>query len=463
MITINEYKTGNESYYEKIIDIDGKEVSTEIIRPRAVVVPRNGRAYYLNYDSNMHVKSDAFAYVNNVLAENSANTQIKAHAALKFLYAFEEIVGKSLVDFLPEDVISLKYFLHGYRPEGQIYTLNLLTVRSNDTVNGYLSVYRGYLQYLGIDNHPLFQTSGKITRSFQTIDNSLHKSVSYKTNDRKPKKVVEVPQYISVEEFVRILEHVRKNYDLMTEIIIRLMFQCGLRIGEVLGLTADDLVMEDVQNLPRRDAYEYKDTYIPIAYLRNRTTDEKYQNAKSCMKVISQKQYDSEEYNLYNNGYQFVVIPHDLFDLIDTYIEEAHVAARESSHDRYYEKTIADRVRPADEFEDDNYYVFINSIGAPLSASSWNATLREIFAECGITTDRDKRKKGLNHRFRHGFAMFNVQYCGVNATKLADLLRHNSLGSVMCYFRPTISDQIELKTASIEAMYEAIPELKRSE
>lgn len=30
----------------------------------------------------------------------------------------------------------------------------------------------------------------------------------------------------------------------------------------------------------------------------------------------------------------------------------------------------------------------------------------------------------------------------------------------MCYFQPTISDQIELKTAAIESMYEVIPDLK---
>lgn len=463
MITINEYKTGNESYYEKIISIDGKEVSIEIIRPRAVVIPRNGQSYYLNYNSNMCVHSNAFAYINNFLAEKSENTQIKAHVALKFLFAFEEISGKLLTEFLPEDVVSLKYFLHGYSPEGQIYTLNLLTVRSNDTVNGYLSVYRGYLQFLGIDSHPLFHTTGRLSRIFRMSDDTPFKTVSYRTNDKKAKQFVEVPKYISVEEFVKILEYVRINYDLMTEIIIRLMFQCGLRIGEVLGLTADDLVMEDVRALPSRSAYSYSEQYIPIAYLRNRKSDAKDQNAKSCMKVVSKKQYNSEEYNLYGNGYQFVVVPQDLFDLINEYIEEAHLQAREHSSERYYKKTIADRVRNAEEFEDDNYYVFINSIGTPLSASTWNTTLREIFTAIGIPLDQNKRKSNLNHRFRHGFAMFNVQYCHANAAKVADLLRHNSLSSVMCYFKPTISDQIELKNKAIEDMYEAIPELKRKE
>ena len=113
MITINEYKLGNESYYERIIQIDDNDTTVDIIRPRAVVVSRKGQPYYLNYDSNMKVQSVAFSYINNVLSEKSVNTQIRAHVALKFLFAFEELIRKSLADFLPEDIVSLKYFLHG--------------------------------------------------------------------------------------------------------------------------------------------------------------------------------------------------------------------------------------------------------------------------------------------------------------------------------------------------------------
>ena len=210
MITINEYKLGNKSYYERIVKIDDNDATVDTIRPRAVVVSRKGRPYYLNYDSDMQVQSNAFSYINSVLSEKSVNTQIKAHVALKFLFAFEELIRKSLADFLPEDVVSLKYFLHGYSPQGQIYTMNLSTIRSNDTVNGYLSVYRSYLQYLGIEKHPLFQTSGRISPLRQTSDNSNFKTVNYSMNDRKSKKFVEVPKYISVDEFVRILEYVRE-------------------------------------------------------------------------------------------------------------------------------------------------------------------------------------------------------------------------------------------------------------
>lgn len=462
MTIITEYKNGNDSYYEISTMSESGAVYKSYIHPRAVIVPRKGRDYYLLYNSNMEVLHDAFDYINRFLQGKATNTLIRAHSAMKFLAAFEEIIGKSLEKFTYQDITSLKYFLHGYSPKGQIYELNLITTRTNDTVNGYLSVYRSYLKFKEINEHPLFNTTERIKKISPGFREKNTRGVNYSSNERAYTKPVEVPKYISVDEFVRILEYVRARYDIMTEIIIRLMFQCGLRIGEVLGLTAEDLVMENVERLPRRDAYRFKDRYIPIAYLRNRVSDSKDQRAKGCMKVVSRKQYETADYKLYNNGFQFVVVPQDLFDLINEYIEDKHIKARELSRDRYYKKTIADRVEKGNEYDDDNYYVFINSIGTPISASSWNDRMRDIYKATGIEVDRNRRKNNLNHRFRHGYAMFNIQYCHVEPTILADLLRHGSLESVMCYYNPTISDQIKLKNAFVEDMYERIPELRRT-
>ena len=453
MITIEEKKFVNDTYYIRTISNDGISDYVSTIHVRAVAVQKDGRTYYMLYNSKMEVCSEAFAYINGFIADKSQNTRIKAHEALKFLTCFEEITGKRLQDFNASDISNLKYFLHGYSPEGQNLRLVLSTVRANDTVNGYLSVYRGYLDFLGIKDHALFKTTGRIKLFPASHENVPMASASYRSNDRSPKQFVEVPKYISVDEFIKILEYVRKNCSLMEEIIIRLMYQCGLRIGEVLGLTADDLVMERLED----------GNYSPVAYIRNRVTDKEYQNAKTCMKVISRKQYLTSEYNTPDYGYQYVPVPQDLFDLINDYIEEFHVAAREGKNtkDRYYSRTIADRVRESEEYEDENYYIFINSIGTPLSASTWNEGLRKIFEAVGIPVDRNKRRSNLNHRFRHGFAMFNVIYCGMQDVELAGLLRHGSIESVLCYYNPTISDQIKLKTEFANSLYDIIPELRR--
>ncbi|MDY5578400.1 tyrosine-type recombinase/integrase [Porcincola intestinalis] len=454
MQKIIELKMGNEIYY-KCQEIQDSTVITERnIFCKTATIKKGKVEYFMFYNSEMCPISDAFAYVNQTLADKSHNTRIKAGEALKVLFCFEEIVGKRLQSFTSTDVDSLKYFLHGYLPSGQTMILDLQTIRSNDTVNGYLSVYRKYLESMGITDHILFSTTGRVRFSNNTLNyDTAAASVNYRKNDRSPKKVIEVPRYISVDEFSSIIKYVREHYTKREEAIIRLMYQCGLRIGEVLGLTADDLVNEKQPN----------GTYAAIAYLRNRVSDNKDQLAKTCMKVFSVKQYQTDEYKTDGYGFQTVVVPGDLYDLINEYIEETHSAARngERSQVRYYNKTIADRVRPATDYEDDNYYIFINSVGTRLSAASWNTVLRDIFVGVGIAVDKDKRKNNLNHRFRHGYAMFNVMYLGVKEIELARLLRHSSTASVLCYYQPTISDQIKLKTDFAESLYDIVPSLKR--
>ena len=67
------------------------------------------------------------------------------------------------------------------------------------------------------------------------------------------------------------------------ECIIRLMYQSGLRIGEVLELTFEDIV-EDNNN--------YK------VIIRNRFTDRTFQKAKFLMTITDRNQYRSRDYNL---------------------------------------------------------------------------------------------------------------------------------------------------------------------
>lgn len=253
------------------------------------------------------------------------------------------------------------------------------------------------------------------------VDYSIER---FKTNEKIPKFAIEVPKYISVEEFERIIIEIIANYSIREEIIVRLMFQCGLRLGEVLGMTSDDLVMEEIDG-----------AYVPVLYIRNRYSDQPFQNAKTCMKVPDRKLYRSKDYKTNGYGYQTVIIPEDLYNLINDYIEIAHVAAREHKTENYNHSTIADRVRKPEPYEDDNYYIFINSLGRPLSQISWNNIIRKIFKTVGIPVDKETRSNNLNHKFRHGFAMFNVQYLHCNELQLKDRLRHHSIQSVAAYFK----------------------------
>lgn len=448
MIVISEKKTGNDIYFEKRTEYQKKDL-IESIHFRAVQVSDSKETKYcMIYNPDMSIHEDGFNFLNFHSANLAENSRSQAMKALKLLFSFETIIGKQASEFTVDDVNNLRYFLHGYSPKGQLFQYELLTTRGNETVNKYLSIFRQYLSFLGIHDSPL-QEKASYTLSLRTTDADINRKIApFKSNEKIPRKIVEVPMYISVDEFARIVTYIRQHYSIREEIIVRLMFQCGLRIGEVLGLTAEDLKMVKIDN-----------NYVPMAYIRNRVSDSVDQCAKTCMKIYNKLQYKSKDYSVEGFGYQYVVLPQDLFDLIDEYIEAEHVKARTSqkAQGRYYKKTIADSV----EGEDENYYIFLNSLFTPLHSHAWNVVLRDIFSAVGIPLDSDKRKHNLNHRFRHGFAMFNVQYLDCKEVELAERMRHSSVNSVQKYYRPTISDQIKIKTDFANSLYDVIPELRR--
>lgn len=146
-----------------------------------------------------------------------------------------------------------------------------------------------------------------------------------------------------MDDFIRIIEVTRSDYSIREELIVRLMFQCGLRIGETLGLTFEDLeiIHEDDNN-------------ICLAYIRNRYTDQPYQMAKSCINISDKKQYDQKDYQLRDVGFQIVIMPLDLFDLMNNYINEFHLTARSNYSENYYKLNLADTVTK--DFKENNFY-----------------------------------------------------------------------------------------------------------
>lgn len=449
MIIVTEKHNGNEIFFTIETSIKGSTNYKDIYY-RTAIREKDGFTYLLLYSPEMEPIHEVFSFLNYDKAGQSINSRLKSLQAMKLLYCYQDVISKKLDEFTVSDINGLKLFLRGISPKGESIKFNISTSRNSETINGYLSVYRQFLSYNGRTNEALMMKSAKKTL-ISLPDSEIDYGMDHYTmNEKTPKRVVEIPKYISVEEFQKIINEIRANYTIREEIVVRFMYQCGLRIGEVLGITADDLVMEMIDGI-----------YCPVLYIRNRCSDKAFQNAKTCMKVTNPKQYRSKEYNTKGYGYQTVVLPEDLYSLVNEYIEEAHSWARETKKENYYESTIADRVRKAEPFEDDNYYVIINSLGRPLSQISWNNTIREIFIKLGIPIDKETRSNNLNHKFRHGFAMFNVKYLKCNELQLKERMRHNSLQSVAAYFKPTISDAIEVKTDFTRTLYDIIPELKR--
>lgn len=450
MIKITETIKKNKLVYCYEIIEDNQSIYSEIISFSSTIRKIGDRDFVLIYSPDLKPVSNTFEFLNYVKEKHSLNSKIKSMQGLKLLLTFERIIQKPFEYFSIIDINNLKYFLRGISPEGSMISFDLKSLRSTDTVNSYLAVYRQYAKFLGIHIPVLFDKSDKTTIISNADSETDYIVEKYQSNERIPRKVLEVPWYISVEEFAKIIEEIRTHYTVVEEILVRLMFECGLRIGECLGLCNEDIVIEKIN-----------DEYVPMAYIRNRISDKRDQKAKTCMKVFSKQEYKTKEYLTFRHGYQKVIIPFDLYDLVNQYIEDMHVKARDINPSKYYSSVKADTVTPP--YEDENFYIFLNSQFSLLTGQLWNTRLRKIFKSIGLTVDKGKRKHNLNHRFRHGFAMFHIQYLKYNKLELKERLRHRSVSSVEKYYKPTISDSISIKTDFADNLYALIPSLNRGD
>lgn len=447
MQVINEKRNSNGAiYYERVYkDSKNKVIGTEdIVFPTYTRDLKNGYKAIIMYTSDMQPIPEAFDFLNQ--KREPYSTRRQAAPALRLLYSYEVIIGKKLVDFTIADIEAFKDFLMGISYGGESIQFNLFETRDNSTVNTYLGIYRKYCEHIGIENHALNQ---RVIRSQNVISGNFSDiNAPYRRNERVVQSR-EVPRYISEDEYKRILDIIKKDYTIREEIIVRLMYEHGLRIGEVFGLTNDDVVEENIEGTG----------WTNVIYLRNRCSDDKVsQAAKGCMKVQTPQDYKRKEYSIPDYGFQKVSITRDLAELINEYIEEAHLAARVKYGKEYWDRVTADRVRESEKYEDPNFYIFLNTRGGCLYQQTWNKTLRPIFIAAGIALDTEEREHNLNHRFRHGFAMRLVKK-GIKRLELQILLRHKSIDSVACYFRPTTSDIIRIKELYEGELHADIPDL----
>jgi len=454
LIEVVESKIATQDGYRKNYKNDDNEITySSNVLISSACIEDEGFNYILLFDNNGNVIRDAYRYLNNKIKDYSINTRLQATSSLKVLYSFLELYSCDLNKLNDETIRQLKEFLLGGTRKGIAYSFTNLTRRNNETVNSCLTVYRNYLKFLGINNKDLNRTRDVNVESIdptgmgQTTYNSYKKYVvNLNTAARKQK----VPMYIKEEEFEEIIDVIRhsekynkktqsmeKKYSIREEIIVRLMFENGLRIGEVLGLTLEDI----------------DDSKI---YIRNRVSDKSYQKAKTAMKVKTKDDYNADGYDDYKYGYFIIKPKRTTLSKINRYLQQVSLPyLSKKCSEKYLENAKADTVGDGSNLEGDNYYIFLNSHGTPLTFNGWNKILREIFEEVGLIVDKETREHNLNNRFRHGFAM-KLRKGGKSALEIKEALRNHSISSVACYFRPTEEDMYDANEYGTEVAEEYI-------
>lgn len=440
MIIIKEIINVNESQYlKKYISEKKDDTYEEKINIFKVTLIDKSYPYIFLYDNNMNVIREAYKFLNINLRNLAYNSRDSIANSLKLLYLFMNIFKVSIDKLDINSIVKLKEFLYGRSRNGSEYVTEYISTRNASTINKYLGYYRNYLNFLDIKND-LFNNKRAI--GYERGNNGLFGHIQKKTYEKFliSENVfinnINVPRYLSELEFNKILNEININYNLREELIVRLMFENGMRIGEVLGLTIEDIEEDKIK-------------------IRNRLSNNKDQFAKTCFKPKYFDDYKSPTYKTLKIGYQVIKPTISTLDKILDYIDICHGNMSKSNRNNYLKSSKADKVTDGSTLENDNYYLFLNKDGKPLRVVGWNKILRKIFNVVGITLDERKRIHNLNHRFRHGFAMKLVKD-GASPVEIANALRHNGLSSVMCYFRPTEEDIYDANKFGADSMMKKI-------
>lgn len=447
MHAFNEIKIGRQSLFERhILDENGESLAASRARIPMHVIERDRRKIFLLYDDDMNVISKAYAYLNKEILDSAPNTRAKAAYALRLLYCFLKMSGIQEDGLDDPLVFELRQFLQGLGTVSSPYSL--LTRRRNNTVNEYFGVYRDYYSSLGIPCDALFRSRTVSARAYAGGDSGRATPLLRYKNNLPGKDYCrrDVPRYVSPDEFQALYRLAVESGDSTAQIIMHLMYGYGLRIGEVLSLTLEDLVEKKVGG-----------SLAPVLVIRNRLSDRSFQHAKGRGHVLAEAGYAS---GAYRDSWQEIVLDYNMYDKLVDYVNSTHERAMAKYPDNYASGK-ADVVSQRDAPET-NHYVFLNRYGRVLSGQTWGNSLKRYFAQAGIQRDWEPRRDNLSHRFRHGFAMFHAHFSPnpVSAIKLREWMRHKLLSSTMVYFNLSLEDEARLKDSFQSDLYSMIPELE---
>lgn len=301
MVKIVEKDFLGRRYDVFLDDIKLKEIYIKRIRRF-----RNGYDYLFLIDSMGKNIVEVFEYLNYTCGIESINGREQAQSALKFLYTFKEIIKKDFREFNENDINNLSDFILGVVVRGIDIEIINTSSRGINTHNLYFEAIRRFFLRNDIENKYFFEkVSAKSTERYST-NRSYEKKERYKINYSRNRKMQDkVPRYISIEEYKMIMEFLErensKSY-LRDSIVIKLMFLFGLRIGEVLGLTIQDI-------------YDNK------ILVRNRLSDRGFQKAKTCFTPKKREDYNAKIYKLEGKGVQEIHVISEVIDEIKEYLD----------------------------------------------------------------------------------------------------------------------------------------------
>ena len=425
-------------YLEAVTENEfGDVISTNRTHCPLVEYNDKGKLFFLQYNDNMELMYDVCNYLNFAIVESSDKTRIFKAKTLRNYICFMELSGYDYTDLTNADIVTeICSFFAGDNFRG-----SERNIRSKLTINNYISVIREFARYKRTKSDILDQrVSFKIKTepdpfAFKPkIYPSSMKTNPHANDTQKP--------FISPEEFLTLRNIAAGKKDYQAVILMHLMYFYGFRIGTCLGLTEEDFII-------RKKNFEPSPTIL----LRNRLSDKPFQHVKNVSHPQSAKDYNGKSYP----HLKAIVTPSFYIKITEFMETVKNESILRGIRDRSLADTISKSYEPGE-----NHYIFINRDGRPLSQDAWNKRLKQYFVAAQIPIDTGVRQDNLNHRFRHGCAVYYLRLADkehrMTIEQVAALLK-NSLAATYKYLKMTLDDEFILKQKFQDELLKEIPSL----
>ena len=446
---IEEFKQGKRSCY-RIHRRDG--FGQLVGDPYVVSCPlefreKDGFVYALPHDNEMQVISDQYRFINWHHRTDSENTRRAIAQALRLYNCFKTCYHFTDDNLTPNTVDLLLSFLWGCDSNPEY--CRFITERDEATVRNQLSAIRTYLEY--IDKPCLtLERRREITMMTQIEDFNVSTTrVKYEFGPKADAhKKDYVPDHILPDEYRQLRDAAKNRGDNQSVIMIHLEYIYGLRIGEGIGLTLEDVTM-----------VKFGERMRPAIILRKRVGAKRWSRAKTVAPTMRKEDYATKHEK---KEILFITVEFykDLVKFIDS-----EMAFMKTHYPNKLKDLEADICNPEEFGGEHNYYIFINhNRGTRLDIQAWNRKLKSYFLEVGLVLDCGVRDKNLNHRLRHGCAMLYYRYIEkdkrLSLDELKDFMRHSSIRVTKIYTRPTLADTAAIREKFQGELFETAKYLK---
>ena len=452
MLFVTQKMKGTRNiYYLVSTDTAGIVVNKVPYDCRIKVINDGNKKLIILLDRDGKVRKDVNEYLNDLCASEKYSTRMQRAQGLNLFYLFCDLYAYPPENLTKEMVHQLMNFMLGVsvRPESD----GKRTLRHPKTVNTYYCFITKYIKDKEWSYAAFKET--EIYRTETTINDVTFNIAHHKDTNKlrvNPLRNTMPPKHLTLEQARALVDETLKDKDITMYLLVRLQIGCGLRSGEALGITIEDIKK---RKLPNKDEYHY---YI---ILRNRCSDRPWQHCKTLYQPLSPDEYSKEVYQ--NTEVGRIDISQDFYNKLMEYIETSWNEPMSPEWRKRMEKdTLADSVlAPTEKNWKPNRYVFLGQNKRCLSGQTYNYRLKKIFNRVGIPVDEGQKQTNCSHKLRHTFAMILTTYGKRKASsqELMLLMRHHSVLSGAAYFTPTEEEAATMREEFTQSIIQLIPEL----